>query len=100
MVRVHLWAAALNASEFLDPHVFNNLLALHPRVICDPVELPGLSAVVRKELLKVARVLVCTGDNELNQDRSVIGGVHTKEFTPAVLKFAKNRCGHRPGGTV
>ena len=102
MVRVHLWTAALNASEFLYSHVdiICGSLPLYPSVVGDPVQLPGLAVVIRKGLLKMTRVPIRASDNKLNQYHSVISTIHTKEFAASILEFAKDRWGHRAGGAV
>src|SRR5689334_4192638 len=68
-------------------------LALYPSVVGNPIQLPGLSVVIRKGLFKMASVFICTSNNELHQDRSAIGCVHPEELTTTVLEFAKDWCG-------
>src|SRR5271157_5890176 len=61
---------------------------VNPRLIGDPVDLPGLAAVVGEGLLEMGCVGSELGPVKANQDRLAVDGVLRVELADAVLELA------------
>src|ERR1700735_5404149 len=73
---------------------------LHPCVGCDPIHFPGLAAVVRKRLFKVARIRSDVRDNKSNKDGSGIECFLIEKLAASILELADRGLAHSTAVTV
>src|SRR5712692_8169514 len=71
----------------------------HPCLVRNPVDFPGLAAIIRERLLKVGRIRGDIRPNKSNQDGSAIraGWFRVEKLAASILEFADRR---RPQGTA
>ncbi len=65
---------------------------LHSRVYSDPIQFPGLAAIIRKRLFKPARIGSDVRDDKSNKDGSTIQRFLVKELTASIFELSD--CGY------
>ena len=66
-------------------------LALHTRVLIDPVHLPRLASVYRKGLFGLRRIAVNAPNGEPDKDKLAINVFIVVEITSTILEFSNGR---------
>src|SRR4051812_29707967 len=84
----------------MPPPSTTRMLDVHPRIDSDPVDFPGLAAIVGKGLLEPAGFRSDLRDDEPHQDGAAIQGLLVIDPAAPVLETADGGCGQSPAAAA